>query len=91
MTGEGPKWYRNIKVLCWLHHYTRQTSAQQSECSKEHVSQPDKEHDAHMQGQAKCDVTGDTNGAAQHKSDHHKDSQSKAQSSTSLQVSKCYN
>ncbi len=68
--------YRYIKVLCW-HHFIQQSTPQQPKCSKQHVSQPEKELPTHMQGEAKCDKTGDSchscrNGATQHAPDHHR-------------------
>jgi len=68
--------YRYIKVLCWLHHFIQQSTPQQPNCSKQHASQPEKERPTHMQGEAKCEKTGDKNAATQHKPDHHRDTHS---------------
>ncbi len=69
--------YRYIKVLCWLHHciQVQQSTPQQPKCSKQHASQPDipVERPDHMQGEAKCDKTGDKNVATQQKPDHRRD------------------
>ncbi len=68
--------YRYIKVLCWLHHFIRMSTPQQHKCSKQHASQPEKECPTHMQGEAKCEKTGNKNAATQHKPDHPRDTHS---------------
>ena len=65
--------YKYIKVLCWLHHFIQHATPQQTKYSDEHASKPDNEHHTHMQGEAKCDKTGDRNAATQHNTDQHRD------------------
>ena len=59
-------------ILCWIHHFIRQSTPQQPKCSKQHASQPENERPTHMQGEAKCDKPGDKNSTTQHNPVHMK-------------------